>query len=169
MELLPEILQRRSIRRFKSTPVEWQQLERILEAGRLAPSAKNRQEWRFIVIQKMETRELLKAASFGQEYVAQAPVAIVVCTTNIGYQMPNGQLSYPVDLTFACSFMLLQAVREGLGTCCITTFDEQEIKAALSVPYSMRVVMILLVGEADEQPEPAGRKPLKRIVGFEHW
>ncbi len=169
MELLPEILHRRSVRRFKQEPIDSLKLERILEAGRLAPSAKNRQEWRFVVVQKKETLQLLQAACFGQEHVSGAPALIAACTTNVGYQMPNGQLSYPIDLTFASSFMLLQAVHEGLGTCCVTTFDEPEIKSILSVPYSMRVVMLLLIGTADEQPEPAGRKPLKRIVGHDHW
>ncbi len=169
MELLPEILQRRSIRRFSKDRVDSHALERILEAGRLAPSAKNRQEWRFIVVQKKETLQQLQAACFGQEHVAEAPVVIAACTTNVGYQMPNGQLSYPIDIAFACSFMLLQAVHEGLGTCCVTTYDETEIRQILSVPYSMRVVMLLLIGCAGEQPEPAGRKPLKRIVGHEHW
>jgi nitroreductase len=120
-------------------------------------------------VQKKDTLEALKAASYGQEHVGQSPLVIVACTTNIGYRMPNGQLSYPVDLAFACSFMLLQAVHEGLGTCCVTTFDEQDIRALLSVPYSMKVVMLLLVGYPDEQPEPVSRKPLKRVVGHEHW
>ena len=169
MELLPEILHRRSIRRFKKEPVESAKLERILEAGRQAPSAKNRQEWRFLVVQKAETLKLLQAASFGQEHVGEAPAVIAACTTNVGYQMPNGQLSYPIDLTFAASFMLLQAVHEGLGTCVVTTFDESDIGSILSIPYSMKVVLLLLVGAADEQPEPPGRKPLKRLIGYEHW
>jgi nitroreductase len=101
--------------------------------------------------------------------VAQAPLVIVACTTNVGYRMPNGQLSHPVDLAFSCSFMLLQAVHEGLGTCVVTTFDEAEVKAILSVPYSMHVVMMLTMGYAGEEPGLLSRKPLKRIIGYEHW
>jgi len=169
MEILPEILQRRSVRSFTSEPLDKDQVERILEAGRLAPSAKNRQEWRFVVIQKKETRQKIMEAAFGQDYVGQAPAIFAVCTTNIDYRMPNGQLSYPIDLAFASAHMVLQAVHEGLGTCCITTFDEQEIRDILTAPFSMRVVLLILVGHSDAQPEPTPRKQLKQIWGKDHW
>jgi nitroreductase len=83
--------------------------------------------------------------------------------------MPNGQLSYPVDLGIACSFMMLQAVHEDLGTCVVTTFKEQEVKSLLTVPYSMRVVMLLVVGHAAEQAERARRMAMSRIVSYDHW
>ena len=169
MDILPEILRRKSIRNFKKDPIEKDKINRILEAGRLAPSAKNRQEWRFIVIEDEKKRAKIKDAAFGQEHVGQAPVIIAACTTNVDYRMPNGQLSYPIDLTFGVSFMCLQAVHEGLGTCCVTTFDEQEVKDLLSVPYGMKIVLLLLVGYAASEPEPSPRKPLNAIASFNHW
>jgi nitroreductase len=169
MEVLPEILKRRSVRSFTSQPVEKEQLERILEAARLAPSAKNRQEWRFVAIQKKETRQKMMEAAFGQDYVGQAPLIVAVCTTNIDYHMPNGQLSYPIDLSFAACHIVLQAVHEGLGTCCITTFDEQEVCDLLTIPFSMRVVLLILVGYADALPEPTPRKSVKQVTGRDHW
>jgi nitroreductase len=169
MALLSEIVNRRNIKQFKSTPVERDKLERVLEAGRLAPSAKNRQEWRFVVIQKEALREKVKEAAFGDEKVGQAPAILAICTTNIEYIMPNGQLSYPIDLAFAAAFMVLQAVAEDLGTSCLTTFDEQMVRDLISVPYSMRVVLLILLGYPEEIPDPAPRKPLKRIVAFDHW
>jgi nitroreductase len=169
MEVMPEILQRRSVRSFTSQPVEKDQIERIIEAGRLAPSAKNRQEWRFIHIQKKEIRQKMMEAAFGQDHVGQAPVIIAVCTTNIDYRMPNGQASYPIDLAFAASQMVLQAVHEGLGTCCITTFDEQEVRDVLTAPFSMRIVLLILIGYANETPEPTPRKSLKLVSAKDHW
>ena len=169
MDLLPEIARRVSIRKYSDEPLSDQQIERILEAGRRAPSAKNRQAWRFIVVQDPDMRKSLEEAAFGQEYIAVAPVTIALCTTNIEYKMPNGQLSYPMDLSFAASFMLLQAEHEGLGACVVTTFREHEIKSLLSIPYSMRVVMLLVVGQPDESPEPPARHPFKRVVSYEHW
>jgi nitroreductase len=159
MALLAEILNRRSIKQFKSQPIEKDKLDRVLEAGRLAPSAKNRQEWRFIVLQKEQLREKVKEAAFGDEKVGQAPAIIALCTTNVEYIMPNGQLSYPIDLAFAA----------GLGTCCLSTFDEQMIRDLITVPYSMRVVLLILLGYPEAIPEPAPRKPIKRIVAFDHW
>ena len=169
MALLPIIEKRRSIKRFKPAPVEKGKLDRILEAGRLAPSAKNRQEWRFVVIQKDSLRQRIKEAAFGDDKVGQAPVILALCTTNIEYTMPNGQLSYPIDLAFAAAFMTLQAEAEGLGSCCHTTFDEQMVRDLITVPYSMRVVLLLLIGYPEEIPEPASRKPLRRIVAYDHW
>ncbi len=111
----------------------------------------------------------MEDACFGQDYVAQAPAIVALCTTNIDYRMPNGQLSYPVDLGIAGAFMMLQAEHEGLGTCPITTFQEDEVKAILSVPYQMRVVMLLLIGKPDESPELTHRLPMERLAGWGHW
>jgi nitroreductase len=167
--LLPEIANRRSIRNYQAKPVPEEVVDRILEAGRLAPSAKNRQAWRFIAIEDAELRKKIEDAAFGQEYVGQAPLILALCTTNIEYKMPNGLPSHPVDLSIAGAFMVLQAVHEGLGTCMVTTFREQEVKSLLTVPYSMRVVMLITVGYPDEEPEPADRLPLTRVSSKDHW
>jgi len=134
MEILPEIAKRVSVRDFQDREVPGDVLERILEAGRLAPSAKNRQPWRFVAVTDPEKRKLLEKASFGQEHVGSAPVVVACCTTNIEYRMPNGQLSYPIDISLAASFMMLQAVREGLGTCIVTTYDETQAREIITVP-----------------------------------
>jgi nitroreductase len=65
--------------------------------------------------------------------------------------------------------MMVQAEHEGLGTCPITTFMEEDVKVLLSVPYKMRVVMLLLLGYADETPELTERHPTERVVGWDHW
>ncbi len=169
MELIPQIAEWISTRNFTNESVDEDAITRILEAGRKAPSAKNRQPWRFIVISNDATRAQIESAAFGQEHVGQAPVIIAACTTNVDYRMPNGQWSYPIDITMAVSFMMLQATAEKLGACVITTFDEQKVKDVLTVPYSMRVVMLLLVGHPGERPFPTQRKPLKRIVSYNHW
>jgi len=167
--LLPEIASRKSIRSYLSTPVPEDVVERILDAGRRAPSAKNRQAWRFIAIQDAELRAKVEDAAFGQEYVGQAPLILALCTTNVDYKMPNGIPSHPVDLGIAGAFMVLQAVHEGLGTCMVTTFREQEIQSLLTVPYSMRIIMLITMGYAAEDPEPTERLPLSRVSSKEHW
>jgi nitroreductase len=169
MAILEEILNRRSIKEFKTKPIEKDKLERVLEAGRLAPSAKNRQEWRFIVLQKEQLREKVKEAAFGDEKVGQAPAIIAMCTRKVEYIMPNGQLSDPIDLAFAAAFMVLQAVAEGLGTYVLSTYDEQMVRDLITVPYSMRVVLLILIGYPESIPEPTPRKALKRITAFDHW
>ena len=169
MDLLPEIARRVSIRQFTDEPIDPKQVDTILEAGRLAPSAKNRQPWRFIAITEESVRNRIEKAAFGQEHVGKAPLVIAACTTNIDYRMPNGLLSFPIDVSFAAAFMLLQAESENLGTCVVTTFDEQEVKEILTVPYKMRVVLLLLVGHPADKPEPVSRMAAGRVVSFNHW
>ena len=169
MALLPVIAERRSCLRFDGRAIDTTRLDRIMEAGRLAPSAKNRQEWRFIVIRKPELRDKIAAAAFRERNVGTAPVVIAACTTNIDYLMPNGQYSHPIDLAVASTFMALQAEEEGLRSCFITTFDEQEVKDLLSVPHRMRVVLLLVLGYSEEPTPRQPRKPLQQIVSYDHW
>lgn len=169
MDLLPAITARRSAKRFSARQVSMQSIERVLHAGRLAPSAKNRQEWRFIVVSRPDIRAKLAEASFGAEQIDTAPVVVAVCTTNVDYRMPNGQLSYPVDLGIAAAFMMLQAAHDGLGSCAMTTFDEQEVQDLLSIPHAMRVVVMVALGYADDEPPRQSRKSLSDIVAYDHW
>lgn len=169
MELLPEIANRRSIRAYVPEALERSVLDRILEAGRRAPSAKNRQAWRFVVVTNRETRIKLQDACFGQEYVGDAAAVFALCTTNVDYKMPNDQYSHPVDVGIASAFMMLQAEHEGLGCCPVTTFNEPDVKSILSIPYRMRVVVLLTVGKPGESPELTERLPRERVVGYEHW
>ncbi len=169
MRLLPEIENRYSVRDFLAKPVEEEKLLRVLEAGRRAPSAKNRQPWRFIVTRNEEQRKQFQEAAYGQEWVGQASSIISVCTTNVDYKMPNGELAHPIDLSFAVSFMMIQAQSEGLGTCVITTFREADIREILTVPYSMKVLMLLLVGYPGSAGESAERKDLNQVASFDHW
>ncbi|MFP4113004.1 MAG: nitroreductase family protein [Spirochaetota bacterium] len=169
MGLLPEIEKRASVRSYTDEPVSQEALDRILEAGRLAPSAKNRQSWRFVVVTDSDARARMQDAAFGQDYVGTAPVVIALCTTNIEYKMPNGQLSYPIDISVAASFMMLQAAHEDLGSCIVTTFREDDVKSLLTVPYSMRVVMLLVLGHPAATTQPLGRLPMDRIVSYNHW
>ncbi len=169
MGLLPEIERRRSVRSYTDEPVSDEALARILDAGRLAPSAKNRQTWRFIAITAPGTRTRIQDAAFGQDYIGEAPVVIALCTTNVEYKMPNGQLSYPIDISIAASFMMLQATHEELGSCLVTTFREDDVRSILTVPYSMRVVLLLTVGHSSDTSEQMRRLPVDRVVSFNHW
>lgn len=169
MELLQHIKNRASTRNFREDPVDDEVLRRVLEAGRLAPSAKNRQPWRFVVIRDRGVRQRIQNAAFGQAHVGQAPVIVAACTTNVDYRMPNGQLSYPIDISFAVSSMIIQAQAEEVGSCVITTFDEREVKEILTIPYLMKIVMLLLIGYPAEKPLPAEKKAFNQVISFDHW
>jgi len=170
MDLLPAIQQRFSTHAFLPDPVSPEAIERILEAGRRAPSAKNRQPWRFVVVQQDDYRAKIQDAAYNEPWVGQAPAIIAVCSTNIDYRMPNGQLAYPIDLSFAAAYMELQAFHEGLGCCINTTFREDDIRDLLTVPYSMRIVVLLTIGHpAEKRSGEPNRLPTSRVVSHGHW
>ena len=169
MKVSEAIRTRRSIRVFRPRPVEEEKLMRVLEAGRLAPSARNMQEWRFVVVRDKATRERLAKAARNQFFVAQAPVVIAACGTIVDHVMSCGQLSYPVDVAIAVDHMTLQAVEEGLGTCWVCAFSEAEVKAACGIPETARVVALLALGYPSEAPKARPRKELDDIVGFEKF
>jgi nitroreductase len=169
MEVSEAIRTRRSIRKYRAQKVEDDKLDRVLEAGRLAPSARNMQEWRFVVVRDEPTRKRLAEAAKGQTFVGEAPVVIAACATVTDSVMTCGQLTYPIDLSIAVEHMVLQAVAEGLGTCWIGAFYEEEVKKILNIPPEVRVVALLPLGYSDESPFPRPRKGMEEIVAFETW
>lgn len=170
MNVLDAIKMRKSVRRYLNKPIEDDKLSLILEAGRLAPSAGNRQEWRFIVIKDPETRKKIAESAGGQLFIGEAPVVIVACADTDNYVMQCGQLSYPIDVAIVLDHISLAAVELGLGTCWIGKFDEGEIKKILSIPDHIRVVEIMPLGYPfDSSSIEKTRLPLDNIVKYEHW
>jgi len=169
MDILDVIRSRSTAKSFTGGSINSQVIDRILEAGRLAPSAKNRQAWRFIAVRREELKKILSEACYGDQRLIDAGCVIAVCTTNIQYKMPNGQLSYPLDMAFAASFMMLQAEHEGLGSSLLATYDERSVKDLLTVPHAMRVVMLLAVGNSSEKQDYIDRLPKERVISYDHW
>ncbi|HOV83178.1 MAG TPA: nitroreductase family protein [Methanothrix sp.] len=169
MEVMEAIRSRRSIRRYQDRPVEPDRLMRVLEAGRIAPSAKNLQDWKFIVVRDGEKRRRLSEAAMGQPQVAAAPVVIVACATKPENILPCGQHCYPIDLSIALDHMSLAAVAEGLGTCWIGAFYEDRVKEVLGIPAGVRVTSLLTLGYPAESPSARPRKRLEEIVAYDGW
>jgi nitroreductase len=168
MELMQAIRARRSIRRFLDKPVEEEKLLAVLGAGRLAPSAKNMQDWRFIVVQDKTARGRLAVAAKDQQFVAQAPVVIAACGTS-DLVMTCGQPAYAIDVAIALDHMTLAAASLGLGSCWIGAFYEEQAKAILGVPEGVRIVALLPLGYPAEEPFPRPRKNLDDVVAWERW
>ena len=159
---------RKSIRHYQEKAIEAEKLSKVLEAGRLAPSAGNLQEWKFVVVSNKCTREKLAIAANNQKFVREAPVVIVACATITDYVMGR-QLAYPIDLAIAVDHLSLKAVEEGLGTCWVGSFDEDGIKKILDIPDTIRVVILLTMGYPKYIPGPRKRKRMEEIVAFEKW
>ena len=169
MNVMEAIGARRSVRAYKDIPVESEKLDRVLEAARLAPSANNRQERRFVVVQEADTRKKIAKAACNQDFVGTAPVVIAACATESGHVMACGQPAYTVDVTIAVDHMTLQAVKEGLGTCWIGAFHEDEVKKILGIPDTIRVVSLLPLGYPEYVPAPTPRKSREQLVTFDKW
>lgn len=168
MEVFEAIATRRSVRKYSGRPVEEEKLRQVLEAGRLAPSSTNGQNWRFIVVRDREKINQLMEAADGQPFVGEAPCAIVVCGTNRRI-MDCGQPTDTVDCSIALSFMMLAAHAQGLGTCWLGHFFADKVKKALSIPDDVSVVAFTPLGYADEMPAKRPRKDLSEIASYETY
>ncbi|MBD3380601.1 MAG: nitroreductase [candidate division Zixibacteria bacterium] len=169
MDFFELIEKRRSIRAYEKRPVEDEKLTRVLKAGRVAPSANNKQDWKFVVVRDKSKIEKLTHAFRQQKFVSEAPVLIICCGTNPEYVMTCGQNAYSIDVSIAMTHMMLAAAELELGTCWLGAFYEDKIKKALKIPEEVRVVGILTLGYTRYQPSPTNRKPLSEIVDFERW
>jgi nitroreductase len=170
MDVMEAIRKRCSVRAYQERPVEEEKLNNILEAARLAPSASNRQEWRFIVVQNKDTRKKLMKAARNQTFVGEAPVIIACCAETDSHVMSCGQLCYPIDVAIAIEHIVLKATEEGLGTCWIGAFYEEQVKEILGISDSIRVVELLSLGYAAKPCSPhKDRLSLREIVMYEKW
>jgi nitroreductase len=169
MDVITALRERRSIRSYLETPIEEEKLLRVLEAARISPSAKNRQEWKFIVIRNEEVKQRLLPAVKERKFVVEAPVIIVACATESSFIMPCGQYGYTVDLSIALSYIMLEAQELGLGTCWLGGFFEEQVKEILGIPNEVRVVAITPLGYPAENPNAKPRKALEEIICYDKY
>jgi len=169
MSVMETIKARRSIRSYKDQPVEEEKLRTILEAGRLAPSANNAQDWKFVVVRDAATRQKLIQAAKNQAFVGEAPVVIAACGTAPTRVMSCGHQSCPVDLAIAVDHMSLAATELGLGCCWVCAFDQEAAREVLGIPDSVSVVTLLPLGYAAAPGGNPRRKDFDEVVVFDKW
>ncbi|MGB9662875.1 MAG: nitroreductase family protein [Moorellaceae bacterium] len=157
---------RRSIRRFKPESVPELAVHEVLEAACLAPSAGNIQPWFFYVIYRAEIKEALSRAAFGQRFVAEAPVVIAVCADleRAAAYGDRGRTLYCLqDTAAAVSHILLAATAQGLGTCWVGAFNEEEVRRVLALPAHLRPVALVPLGYPAQAPSPRPRRPVEEV------
>ncbi len=152
---------RRSIRKYKNTPISKEKINKILEAARIAPSAGHRQPWHFIVVENKETIKKLAK----REWAAEAPVMIVGLADQ--EVSPRWCIN---DLGIAFEHIVLAATDLGLGTCWMGQSKREElVKSLLDIPDKFRVIALTPLGVSDETPDSKDRKSLDDIVSWEKY
>ncbi len=162
---------RKSIRSYKPQEIEEEKLNYILQAFRKAPSAKNLQPWKLIIVKDKKKINDLAIACNNQTFLSEAPILIVACAKeDEAYGVMGGYMnSYPIDVALAMEHLILAATEKGLGTCWIGAFKEKLVKDLLNIPENVRVVTITPVGYPAREGRTRGRKPLSEIVCYDKY
>ncbi|MBN1387554.1 MAG: nitroreductase family protein [Bacteroidales bacterium] len=175
-EMLEMIISRQSERSYYDREIEKDKLERILEAGRMSPSACNSQPWKFIVVNEPVLKNKIAVAASARElgfniFVDQAPVLLVVVRekgkviSRVGGTLKDKDYSL-IDIGIAVENICLQSVAEGLGTCIIGWFNERKVKELLGVPESKRAELIITLGYPSNPYRPKRRKNAEEVISY---
>lgn len=158
MDVFKAILERRSIRKYvKGEKIPEEMFQKLLEAARLAPSGRNKQDWSLVIAEDSEIKQELVPACNNQNFVGNASIIIA------GIVNPSWKWC-DVDLAIAFEHIVLEAVELGLGTCWIGSFEEEKVKKVLKIPHKLRVTVLLTVGFPAEKPKPRPKKPLEQLI-----
>jgi len=178
-KMLEIILSRQSDRKYSDKAVEQEKLERVIEAGRMAPSACNAQPWKFIVVTEPALLKKMAVAAHAKllnmnRFVDQAPVIIVVIrekpniTSKIGGTIKDKDYSL-IDIGIASQNICLQTRAEGLGSCMIGWFDESEIRKILGIPAKKRIELLITIGYPLSEQRKKVRKPSEEVVSYNKY
>lgn len=167
MEVSEAIEKRFSVRSYKGE-VSNEQLQHLLNAARLAPSGRNRQAWKLVVVRDAAIKtELAKACE--QPFVGTAPVVLAIVSLDPNDKMYCGVESAPVDCAIVLDHISLAAVAEGLGTCWIGHFNQSAARRVLGIPDNYKIVEIMPVGEPASRVAKKQRKPLEEVICYDKF
>jgi nitroreductase len=169
MSVLELMKKRCSVRKYQDKPLEREVLLKVLEAGRVAPSACNKQPWHFIVVQEKGLKERI-----GGSWAAKAPALIVICGDHRkSWCRQDGKDHCDIDIAIAVDHMTLAATDLGLGTCWICWFDAFQCAQELKLPDRIEPIVLLPIGYPAETSNPQrhdkARKPLDEIVSWDDF
>jgi nitroreductase len=178
-KMLELIVSRQSDRKYRDTPVEKEKLDRIIEAGRMAPSACNAQPWKFIVVDSPDIKKKIAEAAFEKltgmnSFVIQAPLMLIIVreqpnfSSRLGSTIKNKDYSR-IDIGIAAENICLQAKAEGIGSCMVGWFNEKMLRKILGIPGSRRVELIITLGYSLADKKVKNRKPPEVTVSFNKY
>lgn len=158
ISIIDSILSRRSIRKYEKKEIPPEILSQILEAGRNAPSAANKQPIHFIILKDQETKKKLSTAF--SRFLKDAPVVIVGCADVKA--LLTGRWAV-VDTTISMQNMVITAWTLGVGSCWIGSFNEKKTKKTLMIPDNWKVVALLTLGYPKENPKQRKKKTIEKM------
>ncbi|MHA1634709.1 MAG: nitroreductase family protein [Candidatus Thorarchaeota archaeon] len=168
-EMLTMIQSRKSIRKYSQKPIPENELKEILKTGFSAPSGGNMQPWRVVVVKDQTRKDRLATAAYGQSFIAEAPVLLVVCAVpheSAEKYKERGATLYALQDTAALTQNILLASHAlGYATCWIGAFNEEEVSKIIKVPVGIRPVSMIPIGLADGvAPKGRPRKSVSDVV-----
>jgi len=162
MSVIELLLNRRSIRKYRKDQISQGDLQKILEAGRCAPSASNTQPSHFIVLTDQKIKEQLSHRQWSG-FIKDSAITIVGCA----YEGTEYARKWArVDTAIAFQNMLIAAWGLGIGSCWIGDFDETEVRNILHVPSDWKILALMTFGYPDETPAAPPKKPITEIVTY---
>lgn len=168
VDFLSLVERRFSVRSYKDDPIPESVITKILDSARKAPTAGNLQPWKFIVVFNNEIKGELAEAALGQEFVASAPVSIVVCAeperSGRIYGDRGRNLYCIQDTAAAVQNILLAAASFQVGSCWVGAFDETAVSKCLDLSPDFRPVAIITLGYTDDEGEQPRKRSLEDIV-----
>ncbi len=172
-DILDIITSRRTIKQFLAKFVSWENITKVIDAARHAPSCGNIQNWKFIVVYDPTQKQKVAEAAYEQYDIAMAAVLIIVCAEPEKaerYYGLRGERLYTVqNCAAAVQNMLLEAHSLGLGSTWIGAFDEDSLRPLCSIPEEIRPQAIVAIGYPKEIPEKPSKYPLETLVYFGAW
>jgi len=173
MDVLECIATRRSIRRFLQVPVDFETMMTVVEAGTLAPSSGNVQDWKFVVIDDKELKHQIAEHSLGQECIHNAAFLVVVCSdpeeNERHYGLRGSRLYTVQNCAAAIENMLLAAHALELGGVWVGAFDEEKIRTLINIPSNARPQAILAFGYPAEIPDKKILRDLNMSIFFNSY
>jgi nitroreductase len=170
MSVLEAIKTRRSVRSFLKKPVDDEDLVKILDAARLAPSGGNLQRWRFVCVKDPQVLRMVKNCSPG--FYGDAAAAIIIGVEASGDAFNRASYSNSVwilDVGFAAENILLAAHALGLGGCAIASFNEGAIKKVINAPSNWIPLLVVSLGYPEKIPPTPSKKKLSELVYLDEY
>ena len=162
---------RYAVRAYRPDPVPDELLAQVLEAGRLAPTASNRQPIGIVVVHTAGRDAALRRV-YNREWFSRAPLVLCVCTVPgeaWARATFDGRSYVDVDGAIVMDHLVLAATELGLGTCWVAAFDPVAAREVLELPVGVEPLLFTPLGFPADQPRAKDRRPLADLVHYERW